>query len=107
MPSPDIPSPFARGTERAEWNALIEPLHVPAKYRKCIACILHQHGVCSPAHFKELLALHRSPDGMQREFPGFTDDDLPEYFRGVHDKVEYLLELPALFPDAPPENFYG
>lgn len=101
-------SPFAQGEERKAWNDLIEPLHVPSKYRKCIACICHQHGVCTPSHLKELLAIHESPDGMKKEFQGFTDGDFPDYFRGVRDKVEYLLELPALFPsDAHSENFYG
>lgn len=100
-------SPFVRGEERKVWNDILQPLNVPAKYRRCIACICHQHGVCTPSHLKELLDLHQSPDGMQKEFQGFTDEDFPEYFRGVRDKVEYLLELPAIFSPDSPDNFYG
>lgn len=100
MTPPETLSPFPTGTQRAEWYKAIEPLHVPPKYRKCVACILHQYGICSPAELKDLLQLHRSPDGMQQEFRGFQEKDFPDYFRGVREKVDYLLELPALFPQS-------
>lgn len=105
----DTPSPFPQSAERAEWNDLLRSLHhIPSKYRKCIACICNQHGISSPAELKALLDLHRSADGMCSEFQGFDTGDLADYFRGVHDKVDYLLELPAIFPSVKPsEPYYG
>ena len=45
---------------------------------------------------------------MQKEFQGFEEQDFPDYFHGIRDKVQYLLELPALFPsDDRSDNFYG
>lgn len=108
MTPSDTLSPFPACKERAEWNELLNPFHVPKQYRKCIACICNQHGIHSPTDLKRLLELHRSPDGMRREFQGFESQDFADYFRGVHDKVEYLLELPVIFPSSESsESYYG
>ena len=105
MTPPDI-SPFPEKAERTEWNTLLRPFHVPHQYHKCIACIFHQHGVRFPSDLKKLLDLHQSPDGMQRAFQGFEEKDFADYFQGVHDKVEYLLELPVIFPSSKPPEPY-